>query len=412
MTAQRDETLTAALDYISRGFGILPLKARDKRPHFDLLPRSPGNMPSWARLRDYPATETDVRAWLHYDPHLNLGIMTGDTSGGLAVVDIDRVPPRGTILPPTAFVRTARGSHAYYRVRGDLPSCRLPYGELMAAGRYVVAPPSRSAQRCRYEWIGGLGLDEVGVTELPDCFYEAARASTLDKVPSRGYEPSLLRTTKVITAADLRRWDATTWTARRQAQALGIASPSVEATFRCVLPGHEERRPSATLWRDRKGCWMYHDWHTDIPWLTLAEVRAAIASGVIRKLRPPEMVVWHLRLLLEAGVVAPALVLAPEAPLDMLASTRKLYEGFVLLLSCKTLYGSNGPSAFARTFASSWCGIAPMTVVRGMNELEDRRLVRRVGIDHRSRSNLFVPRGEGPSRVPTGWAAPGPDFAV
>ena len=75
--------------------------------------------------------------------------------------------------------------------------------------------------------------------------------------------------------------------------------------FRCILPGHRERRPSAAFCYGDNGTIVYHDLHhakhgtPEI--LTLGEAYAAVVTGEIRKLRPVDGSRWLCRLALRVG---------------------------------------------------------------------------------------------------------------
>lgn len=79
----------------------------------------------------------------------------------------------------------------------------------------------------------------------------------------------------------------------------------VGVSFRCILPGHQERHPSANFVRGEGGLIFYHDWHmrSGFEWLTLGEVYHALVSGQVRKLKPVENARWLALLGLQAGVL-------------------------------------------------------------------------------------------------------------
>ncbi len=68
--------LEAALDYLSRGWSILPV-SQDKRP---LRP--------WAEFQTRRPTEAEVRGWYAKWPSAGVGIVCGKISGHI-VVDVD-----------------------------------------------------------------------------------------------------------------------------------------------------------------------------------------------------------------------------------------------------------------------------------------------------------------------------------
>ena len=296
---------------------------------------------------------------------LGFATITGAASR-VAVIDVD---PRngGTLegleLPDTPTERTPQGgAHLYFAIPEGitLRSVDLRSGvELLAEGKYCVTAPSAG-----YEWHEGKSPDDLPLAPLPTWVLETARASgamaaeacetpvneggTSSKysllVP--GDDPPLSTdnmadcssasrspagasnargTSRVarrgavpiapLQGDALRAWDADENFARAAAALLGIPDVPIGKAFRCILPGHTDEHPSASLYRDRSGAVVYRDWHRadGEEWYTLAEVRASLAYGKAVKLSGPELATWHLRLLVETGFVEPAQVQARAA---------------------------------------------------------------------------------------------------
>ena len=71
----------------------------------------------------------------------------------------------------------------------------------------------------------------------------------------------------------------------------GREYPGLGKPFRCILPEHEERNPSAAWWRDERGRLIYHDFHERTEGCRLfsvLEVQYALRTGEVRKLSPRE----------------------------------------------------------------------------------------------------------------------------
>ena len=71
----------------------------------------------------------------------------------------------------------------------------------------------------------------------------------------------------------------------------GREYPGLGKPFRCILPEHEERNPSAAWWRDERGRFIYHDFHQRTEGYRLfsvLEVHHALRTGEVRKLSPGE----------------------------------------------------------------------------------------------------------------------------
>jgi bifunctional DNA primase/polymerase-like protein len=106
--------LAAALDLHRRGYSLLPLESRGKRPHAAAL-KALHDSSEWGPLRNNPAGEPVVRAWLAHDPAANLGVII---TPGLVVVDVDDPAGFDLLHPATPTVRSARGWHLYFPRRG------------------------------------------------------------------------------------------------------------------------------------------------------------------------------------------------------------------------------------------------------------------------------------------------------
>lgn len=148
----------AALDYVERGFGVVPLLPRSKKPAVD------GGLNSWT---DNPE---DVEQWWATHPDHNIGIVCGTPSNGLLVLDfdIDEEADKDGLatlsewerahgeLPATAVAITGGGGmHYLYRTdRTNIhPSANAELGVDVRSDRsYIVAPPSVHPNGSRYEW--------------------------------------------------------------------------------------------------------------------------------------------------------------------------------------------------------------------------------------------------------------------
>ncbi|MRR56129.1 MAG: bifunctional DNA primase/polymerase [Deltaproteobacteria bacterium] len=148
--------LEAALSYLQRGFSVIPLEPRGKRP-----------VVSWTLYQTRQATEEEVREWFDNDKGYNIGIVTGAISG-LTVVDFDTQEAiqlaKERNFPVTPLAKTGKGYHAYcqykegtrnFQKRADLPGI-----DLRSDGGYVVAPPSVHSSGSVYQWVQGRGLDD------------------------------------------------------------------------------------------------------------------------------------------------------------------------------------------------------------------------------------------------------------
>lgn len=139
-------TLEYARDYIKRGYSVIPLQAKGKRP-----------VAKWQEFQDRRPTDEEIFDWFG-SGSLNIGIVTGKISG-ITVLDCDSAEAEALArkmgLPPTPTVKTGRGRHFYFKyaegsrnfqMRDDLPGI-----DLRSDGGYVVAPPSIHPNGSIYE---------------------------------------------------------------------------------------------------------------------------------------------------------------------------------------------------------------------------------------------------------------------
>lgn len=131
--ASMTDTRTAASGYLVNRISILPLQGKKPLVHWEPYQKRRMNWTEFTRVD-----------WLR----CNVGIICGDVSGNLLVVDLDgrdavlKYVSRWPELLQTLTVRTGRGFHLYYTV-DTLPQNRRTGGiELRGNGCYVVAPPS------------------------------------------------------------------------------------------------------------------------------------------------------------------------------------------------------------------------------------------------------------------------------
>jgi hypothetical protein len=163
-------TSEAAKIYLARGWSVLPLRPRDKRP---LIP--------WTFLQTKHASTNDVDQWFREWPDANIGIVTGEVSN-LVVLDVDpkhggddslkRLERRYRPLPVTAEAITGGGGrHFYFTHPGFLIRNRagLAQGvDLRGDGGYIVAPPSIHPSGESYEWAPGRAPEATEIASLPN----------------------------------------------------------------------------------------------------------------------------------------------------------------------------------------------------------------------------------------------------
>ncbi len=159
----------AALDYVRRGWSVIPIEARGKRP---IVP--------WQEFQRRIATADEIAAWYRRRPQPNVAIVTGVVSG-LVVLDVD---PRhgggdslarlerlhGPVLPTLEAATGGGGRHLYFACPHGIVRNRAglaPGIDVRGEGGCVVAPPSLHASGRRYEWVRSHGPDDRPPSPLP-----------------------------------------------------------------------------------------------------------------------------------------------------------------------------------------------------------------------------------------------------
>lgn len=143
---------TAALDYIGRGWPIVPV-GRNKIP---LVP--------WKEYQNRLPTVKEINQWLEKWPNLNWAVVTGAFSG-IVIIDID--PRHGGNESMKELVKTygllpnvpktitgGGGRHYYFRHPGFFvkSSTLKPGVEIKGDGGLVTLPPSVHQSGKSYEW--------------------------------------------------------------------------------------------------------------------------------------------------------------------------------------------------------------------------------------------------------------------
>lgn len=168
-------TLEYALEYLSRGWSVIPIDPEGKTPYVE-----------WSRYQVERPSVAEVKGWFSWD-EMNIGVVTGKVSG-IVVVDVDA--SRGGLdtmaslsLQSNYMVRTGGGGiHLYYAYPESVSKVKntvdiFPGVDIRGDGGYVVAPPSLHQSGVRYEWIS---YGTNGVSPLPPAILDKIVAKAQD----------------------------------------------------------------------------------------------------------------------------------------------------------------------------------------------------------------------------------------
>lgn len=161
-------------------------------------------------------------------------------------------------------------------------------------------------------------------------------------------------------------------------KALGVTAPLGEE-FDCVLPGHKGR---ARVHSTSKKFWRYQCADTS---LGLAEVRACVGYGSVKRISSVEAARWRERLDYEAGLREPRTInLGP--PEGLSSATSRVAGGLRLYLGLRDERWGDQPFTWAREFVMAWCGVSDQQAREAVWQLRQ--------------ANVLVPTGEPAPRRP------------
>lgn len=148
-----DETSRLALEYVDRGWSVLPVRPDEKRPY----------MNNWLQYTHRRAPRRQVEQWFAALTGAGVGVVTGKVSGMVVLdVEADCPTPVEELLRrwPTRMVsRTGSGgAHLFYQYPQGVGRVsnrvRIFEGaDLRADGGFIVLPPTRHASGSRYGWV-------------------------------------------------------------------------------------------------------------------------------------------------------------------------------------------------------------------------------------------------------------------
>lgn len=163
----------------------------------------------------------------------------------------------------------------------------------------------------------------------------------------------------------------------RLAELMGIRVPPVgkRGLQRSILPTHADEHPSMGIrWNEGKTHIIirdfsnhYADSYNQVDYNVVRLYATCQYNALVPRMKPPEFVVWFLRMLVEANIIdVSARMKKYGYKYSGIASTTqakiKVADGLLFLDAIKSLYkGYDGVTVYSDRFASAWAGVDPST---------------------------------------------------
>lgn len=449
-TINKKEKLAQCKLLYEMGFSLIPLAPKSKFPFSKLLEEMYGK-PKWGPFRERKAAWFEIEHWINNYPETNIGIITGQISN-LVILDVDHQYNENSELNvkidpeiKTAEVISSRGQHIYLRTDQKIDSgvmktpSGIVIGEILAEGKYGVAPPSIHESGQRYKWSEDKNLTTHELFSYEKIEFEKDEKKDLLRITTRDYYSNSNKSknekqvsvnkNKNSSNKKLNKWWHQLQTEFEVAQQIfelaGVEVEGLAKNFNC--PFHEDKHPSVSLFQlpkekiyeykaphnaiffadfHCKGRDMYYDPKTDkdkfLPkngslqqWFNLAEIFFAIETDKeLQKLPPGVGVMWWLRALEKLNYIEnlPSIAAKKLPKINNTIyrfkyknkpyaikknSVEKVYNGFIYLLQLKTIYDKNQKgTTYSHRFIASWCGISKNTATKAMLYLMQKKYIK------------------------------------
>jgi putative DNA primase/helicase len=175
-------TFEQAQEYIAKGFSVIPLRPKGKKPALD----------SWKEFQKRRPSGEELKKWFSNGSSNNIAIVTGSLSG-IVVIDLDTLEAvqfaKENRFPATPTVKTGNGFHGYFLYREGIRSESggkvFPGLHVKSEGGMATAPPSIHENGLPYEWVAGRGLDDIPFAPLPEIIVKKLLQRPPDRTPLR-----------------------------------------------------------------------------------------------------------------------------------------------------------------------------------------------------------------------------------
>lgn len=168
----------------------------------------------------------------------------------------------------------------------------------------------------------------------------------------------------------------------RLAGFLGLIVPDAneKTLMHSVLPGHPDVRPSMGVRWSADGTHIlirdfsnhFTDTYSQLDYNIVRLYATMRYKTLVPRMKPPEFVVWFLRLMVDAGIIDVSKMKKKFALPSFGNAIWKVATGFQLLDAIKQLYsGYDGTTTFADRFSAAWCGVEPSAANRAKKALHE-----------------------------------------
>ena len=314
------------------------------------------------------------------------------------------------------------GFHVFFRypTKGRIASRDLAPGvQIISDGHNLVAPGSIHPEGHRYYWTEFYSPDLIPLADAPLWLLDLMRSQghyteAVDKPVAHGNAskatpprprdsllalPALSQGSQgvpgFLDGAKVSALFAEWWAVERCLKVLGLEQVRVGEKFWYIL--HPEQHPSAAIVPPRHPGehFVYGDFHHRsaepllLP-LPLVYYCKMTGAPTTTRLNTPSFLVWSLRLLEAAGVIAGVPLPAPKLKGPVPEGARRLYAGFLHLLSLRWLVDPKVPSPFTWNFAADWLpGVTQKAIRSGMKFLIAIGQLHAIGRDEKG-TTLFL----------------------
>lgn len=302
--------LQAALRYRDLGLNVVPIALGTKAPPKGF---------QWSVHQNKPMTEHEIRACWGERRSAGVALVTGGVSGVVGLdIDLRNHNKVADVALTESILKAAcnaplsvtpNGFHLLFSSHGQtFRNKDLCDGvELKGEGGLLVMPPSRHKSGGYYRWRTSPEWPLPAIPELVTELIKISGATT----PIRPVVYSSCLNNRSINngtyGSSLHQFACRRETVDALMALAGRRPGPPGQAFYCILPGHDESKPSAAWHVASDGSFLYHDFHkrSGEGWFTIGEVYHSLMVGQVAELRRVHSAQWLARFALGLGYTTP-----------------------------------------------------------------------------------------------------------